>query len=142
MDWFDPTWIETLRLGLMGRLVLAAFLGGIVGLERELSAKPAGLRTHVLVSVASCLVTLVSILEFPEDPARLLAQIIPGIGFIGAGSIIASGEKVTGITTATGIFVTSAIGIAVGTGNYVIAIAAVVIVGAMMYSGFLLFKKD
>lgn len=124
------------------RLMLAAALGAVIGFERESSHKPAGLRTHVLVSVASCLVTLVSILEFPEDPARLLAQIIPGIGFIGAGSIIASGEKVTGITTATGIFVTSAIGIAVGTGNYVIAIAAVVIVGAMMYSGFLLFKKD
>jgi putative Mg2+ transporter-C (MgtC) family protein len=124
------------------RLMLAAALGAVIGFERESSHKPAGLRTHVLVSVASCLVTLVSILEFPEDPARLLAQIIPGIGFIGAGSIIASGEKVTGITTATGIFVTSAIGIAVGTGNYIIAIAAVVIVGAVMYSGFLLFKDD
>lgn len=124
------------------RLMLAAALGAVIGFERESSHKPAGLRTHVLVSVASCLVTIVSILEFPEDPARLLAQIIPGIGFIGAGSIIASGEKVTGITTATGIFVTSAIGIAVGTGNYIIAIAAVVIVGAVMYSGFLLFKED
>ncbi len=124
------------------RLMLAAALGAVIGFERESSHKPAGLRTHVLVSVASCLVTLVSILEFPEDPARLLAQIIPGIGFIGAGSIIASGEKVTGITTATGIFVTSAIGIAVGTGNYIIAIAAVGIVGVVMYSGFLLFKKD
>lgn len=124
------------------RLLLSAALGAVIGFERESSHKPAGLRTHVLVSVASCLVTLVSILEFPEDPARLLAQIIPGIGFIGAGSIIASGEKVTGITTATGIFVTSAIGIAVGTGNYIIAIAAVAIVGAVMYSGFLLFKDD
>jgi putative Mg2+ transporter-C (MgtC) family protein len=124
------------------RLMLAAALGAVIGFERESSHKPAGLRTHVLVSVASCLVTLVSILEFPEDPARLLAQIIPGIGFIGAGSIIASGEKVTGITTATGIFVTSAVGIAVGTGNYIIAIVAVVIVGAVMYSGFLLFKDD
>ncbi len=124
------------------RLMLSAALGAVIGFERESSHKPAGLRTHVLVSVASCLLTLVSILEFPEDPARLLAQIIPGIGFIGAGSIIASGEKVTGITTATGIFVTSAIGIAVGTGNYILAIATVVIVSAVMYSGFLLFKDD
>jgi putative Mg2+ transporter-C (MgtC) family protein len=107
------------------RLILAAVLGAVIGFEREVQGKPAGLRTHVLVSLASCLVTLVSILEFPEDPVRLLAQIIPGIGFIGAGSIIASGEKVTGLTTATGIFVTSAIGIAVGTGNYVIAIVSV-----------------
>jgi putative Mg2+ transporter-C (MgtC) family protein len=124
------------------RLMLAAALGAVIGYERESQHKPAGLRTHVLVSLASCLVTLVSILEFPEDPARLLAQIIPGIGFIGAGSIIASGEKVTGITTATGIFVTSAIGIAVGTGNYVLAIASVVIVSIVLYSGFLMFKED
>jgi putative Mg2+ transporter-C (MgtC) family protein len=124
------------------RLIIAAALGAIIGYERESLHKPAGLRTHVLVSVASCLVTLVSITEFPEDPARLLAQIIPGIGFIGAGSIIASGEKVTGITTATGIFVTSAIGIAVGTGNIVLAVAAVFIVGFVMYSGFLMFKED
>lgn len=124
------------------RLMLAAALGAVIGYERESQHKPAGLRTHVLVSLASCLVTLVSILEFPEDPARLLAQIIPGIGFIGAGSIIASGEKVTGITTATGIFITSAIGIAVGTGNYVLAIASVVIVSIVLYSGFLMFKED
>ncbi len=124
------------------RLMLAAALGAVIGFERESSHKPAGLRTHVLVSVASCLVTLVSILEFPEDPARLLSQIIPGIGFIGAGSIIASGEKVTGITTATGIFVTSSIGIAVGTGNYILAMVAVIIVGGVMYSGLLTFKED
>lgn len=124
------------------RLMLAAALGAVIGYERESQHKPAGLRTHVIVSLASCLVTLISILEFPEDPARLLAQIIPGIGFIGAGSIIASGEKVTGITTATGIFVTSAIGIAVGTGNYVLAIASVAIVSIVLYSGFLMFKED
>ena len=122
------------------RLILAAALGAVIGYEREIHGKPAGLRTHVLVSLASCLVTLVSILEFPEDPARLLAQIIPGIGFIGAGSIIASGEKVTGLTTATGIFVTSAIGIAVGTGNYVLAIVSVGIAGFVLYSGFYLFR--
>ena len=122
------------------RLILAAALGAVIGYEREIHGKPAGLRTHVLVSLASCLVTLVSILEFPEDPVRLLAQIIPGIGFIGAGSIIASGEKVTGLTTATGIFVTSAIGIAVGTGNYVLAIVSVGIAGFVLYSGFYLFR--
>ena len=122
------------------RLILAAALGAVIGYEREIHGKPAGLRTHVLVSLASCLVTLVSILEFPEDPVRLLAQIVPGIGFIGAGSIIASGEKVTGLTTATGIFITSAIGIAVGTGNYVLAIVSVGIAGFVLYSGFHLFR--
>lgn len=124
------------------RLITAALLGSIIGYERESNKKPAGLRTHVLVCVASCLVTIISILEFPEDPARLLAQIIPGIGFIGAGSIIASGEKVIGITTATGIFVTSAIGIAVGTGHYVLAIVSVGIVTFFLYSGFLGFKPE
>ena len=124
------------------RLFLAASLGAVIGYEREIHGKPAGLRTHVLVSLASCLVTLVSILEFPQDPVRLLAQIIPGIGFIGAGSIIASGEKVTGLTTATGIFITSAIGIAVGTGNYVLAIVSVGIAGFVLYSGFHLFRNE
>ena len=124
------------------RLILAAALGAVIGYEREIQGKPAGLRTHILVSLASCLVTLVSILEFPEDPVRLLAQIIPGVGFIGAGSIIASGEKVTGLTTATGIFVTSAIGIAVGTGNYVLAIVSVGIAGFVLYSGFHLFRPE
>ena len=124
------------------RLFVSAILGSVIGFERESQNKPAGLRTHVLVCLASCLVTIVSITEFPDDPARLLAQIIPGIGFIGAGSIIASGEKVIGITTATGIFVTSAIGIAVGTGNYILAIAAVGIVSFVLYSGFLGLKPD
>ena len=124
------------------RLFLAASLGAVIGYEREIHGKPAGLRTHVLVSLASCLVTLVSILEFPQDPVRLLAQIIPGIGFIGAGSIIASREKVTGLTTATGILVTSAIGIAVGTGNYVLAIVSVGIAGFVLYSGFHLFRRE
>lgn len=124
------------------RLFVSAILGAIIGYERESNHKPAGLRTHVLVCVASCLVTLVSIMEFPEDPARLLAQIIPGIGFIGAGTIIASGEKVIGITTATGIFVTSALGIAVGTGNIILAIVSVGIVSFVLYSGFLGFKPE
>jgi len=124
------------------RLLVSALLGSIIGYERESQKKPAGLRTHVLVCVASCLVTIVSITEFPEDPARLLSQIIPGIGFIGAGSIIASGEKVIGITTATGIFVTSAIGIAVGTGNIILAIVSVGIVSFVLYSGFLGSKPD
>ena len=124
------------------RLFVSALLGSIIGYERESQKKPAGLRTHVLVCIASCLVTIVSITDFPEDPARLLAQIIPGIGFIGAGSIIASGEKVIGITTATGIFVTSAIGIAVGTGNYILAIVTVGIVSFVLYSGFLGLKPD
>lgn len=107
------------------QLIIASALGAAIGYERESQDKPVGIRTHVLISLASCLLTLVSVLEFPEDPVRLLAQIIPGIGFIGAGSIIGSGGRVTGITTATGVFVTAAIGIAVGTGNYVLAFASV-----------------
>ncbi len=107
------------------RLLLASGLGALIGYERESQDKPVGVRTHVLISLASCLMTLVSMMEFPEDPVRLLAQIIPGIGFIGAGAIIASGGRVTGITTASGVFITAAIGIAVGTGNYVLAFVSV-----------------
>ena len=126
----------------VSRLLVSALLGSIIGYEREIHNKPAGLRTYIMVCVASCLITIVSITQFPEDPARLLAQIIPGIGFIGAGSIIASGEKVIGITTATGILVTSAIGIATGTGNLVLAFATTAIISFVLYSGFLGSKPD
>ena len=89
------------------RLLLAAFLGGIIGLERENLNKAAGLRTHTLVSVGSCLIMLVSISMYKQfnsevnaDPARLAAQVVSGIGFLGAGTIMRSGVNVKGLTTA------------------------------------------
>lgn len=107
------------------RLVLSGFLAGFIGLERESHGRPAGLRTHILVSVGSCLIMLISIYGFlgpaNRDPARLAAQVISGIGFLGAGTIMREGITVKGLTTAASLWVVSGIGLAVGTGFYFIA---------------------
>jgi putative Mg2+ transporter-C (MgtC) family protein len=101
-------------------LVLAVVFGGVVGIEREMSHKPAGLRTHMLVSLGSCLFTIVS-LDFSVDPARVAAGIVAGIGFIGAGTIWGEKDKVQGITTAASLWATAAIGLATGIGAYLLA---------------------
>lgn len=107
------------------RLVLAAFLGGAIGFERECFGKVAGLRTHALVSMASCLLMIISVELFEQyhgqsnvDPGRIAAQVVTGIGFIGAGAIIRSGASVKGITTAACLWAVSAIGLACGMGLY------------------------
>jgi putative Mg2+ transporter-C (MgtC) family protein len=113
------------------RLVLAALLGGIVGLERERIESAAGLRTHALVAVGSALLMLVSMFGFhdavhaPEvvlDPSRVAAQIVSGIGFLGAGVIIFRREIIRGLTTAASVWVVAGIGMAVGGGLYLAAI--------------------
>jgi putative Mg2+ transporter-C (MgtC) family protein len=109
--------------------VLAAVLGGAVGLERELREREAGLRTHLLVAVGSALFTIVSAYGFHSflssgasvvraDPTRIAAQIVTGIGFLGAGAIIRQGLSVRGLTTAATLWVVAAIGLAVGAGYY------------------------
>lgn len=117
------------------RLLLAAFLGGIIGLERENLNKAAGLRTHTLVSVGSCLIMLVSISMYKQfnsevnaDPARLAAQVVSGIGFLGAGTIMRSGVNVKGLTTAATLWVVAGIGLAVGSGNYLAASLTTILV--------------
>lgn len=132
--------VATLKLATMGRLVLAAILGGLVGLERELRGKPAGLRTILLICVGATLFTELSLSiaalgdagGFRSDPARLAAQIIPGIGFIGAGAILHARGRVTGLTTAATLWVVTAIGIAVGSRAYVEAIGTTVLVLAAL----------
>lgn len=109
------------------RLVIALIFGALIGFERDIHGKPAGIRTHMLVSVSTCLLTLVSIEQFPLDSARITAQIVTGIGFIGAGAIIASQEGVVGLTTAAGVFMTAAVGIATGTGSYTLAFVATIL---------------
>ena len=113
------------------RLLLAAVLGGIIGIQREKAGKPAGLRTHVLICLGSALFTVVSVLGFTGnvDPARLAAGVVTGIGFIGAGVIFRGmrGDKVMGITTAASIWITAAIGIAAGAGLYIIASATALV---------------
>ena len=108
------------------RLLLATFLGAVIGLQRELSGKEAGLRTNMLICAGSALITVASIHAFPgSDPSRLAAGIVTGIGFIGAGVILhRSGGAVVGLTTAATIWVVSGIGIAAGAGLYIISVVA------------------
>lgn len=116
------------------RLILAAVLGALLGTEREINNRPAGLRTHALVSLGSALIMLVSIDGFSKlqlasiyhssDPARLAAQVISGIGFLGAGTIIHNQRSIAGLTTAACLWVSAGIGLAVGVGYYTGAVVA------------------
>ena len=121
------------------RIALAGVLGAAVGLERELRAKEAGTRTHFLVSMGSALFTILSQYGFDEslkvysslasfDPSRIAAQVVTGIGFIGAGTIIFQKHVVKGLTTAAGLWVTAAIGMTVATGLYALAIGSTILV--------------
>jgi putative Mg2+ transporter-C (MgtC) family protein len=102
-------------------LLLSAFLAMIIGLDREARA-PAGLRTHMMVGVGSCMFTLLSIRAFPgSDPARIAAQIVTGIGFLGAGTILQRKQDVHHLTTAATIWATAAVGMAVGAGAWFLA---------------------
>ena len=123
------------RGDLLVALVLASLLGGAIGIERELSGKPAGIRTNLLVCVGAALLTELSIAISEmnanaggADPGRIAAQIVSGIGFLGAGTIIQSRGTVIGLTTAATLWVVSAIGIAVGAGQYVEATGTTVLV--------------
>ena len=117
------------------RLVFAAVLGGCIGFERERLSWAAGLRTHMLVCVGSCLVMLVSAYGFADlraaganiDPTRMGAQVVSGIGFLGAGAIILRGEVVKGLTTAASLWAVAAVGLAVGSGLYLGAAMATII---------------
>ncbi|MCM2494701.1 MgtC/SapB family protein [Burkholderia glumae] len=119
------------------RLLLAAVLGSVIGFERERLSWAAGLRTHMLVCVGSALIMIVSAFGFADvlgkpqvvlDPSRIAAQVVSGIGFLGAGSILMRGEIVRGLTTAASLWSVAAVGLAVGGGLYVAAVAATVIV--------------
>lgn len=108
------------------RLLIAGLLGGLIGFEREFRAKEAGLRTHFLVALGSALFMLISQYAFTGrfDAARVAAQVVSGIGFIGAGVIIFQKNAVRGVTTAAGLWVAAAIGLACGAGMYIVAVAA------------------
>ena len=108
------------------RLALAAVLGGAIGLEREYHHKPAGLRTNMLIALGSALFSIISV-ELgggAGSPDRIAAQVVTGIGFLGAGAILRSGENIHGLTTAATIWVNAAIGMAAGLGSYVVAAGA------------------
>lgn len=115
---------------IVARLFTAAVLGGLVGMERERTGHPAGLRTHILVSIGSALFVLAPVLAGIEMEAitRVMQGIVQGIGFLGAGAILkqVSAERVEGLTSAAGIWMTAAIGMAAGMGQEVVAVAAAV----------------
>ncbi len=122
------------------RLFLAAIIGGFIGIEREVSNRPAGLRTHILVTVGSALITLVSAEAFSGigDPSRIAAQIVTGIGFLGAGTIMKTGNSIKGLTTAASLWISAGIGMAIGSGYYLGAIvtAGIVLLTLVNVGGF------
>ncbi len=110
------------------RILLAFVLGGLMGYEREREDKPAGLRTHILVSLGSAQFTILSLYAFPgSDPARIASYIVAGIGFIGGGTIIQSRGSVVGVTTAASLWVAASIGMTCGVGFYLAAITITII---------------
>ena len=119
-----------LEVELILRLLLATFLAGLIGIEREVRDQPAGFRTHMLVALGACLFSIVSAhavdflepsdVEVRYDPSRIAAQIVTGIGFLGAGAIIRYGMSVRGLTTAASLWVVAAIGTAIGLGGYLV----------------------
>ena len=129
---WTPEWVIAIRLG------LACLLGGLIGLEREFGRHDAGIRTHILVAVGSCVFTLVAweiyqhirAIEQPVtgDPIRIIEAVTAGAGFLAAGIIFQSGSKVHGLTTGAGVWTAAAMGVACGTGAYAIAAITTVIV--------------
>jgi putative Mg2+ transporter-C (MgtC) family protein len=128
-----------LQADLAVRMIVAAVLGAAIGLEREVHDHPAGMRTHLLVSLGSAIFTVLSIYGFaghgaagstpaPVDPTRIAAQIVSGIGFLGAGAILKYGTSIRGLTTAASLWTTAAIGMAAGAGEWLIAVVGTAIV--------------
>lgn len=126
-------------IDMIGRLVLASLLGGMIGLEREVHGRPAGFRTHLLVSLGACLFAVTSI-EFYRlygnfsgvgpvgvDPARVAAQVVTGIGFLGAGAIIREGSSIRGLTTAACLWIAAAIGLSCGAGLFAVSLVVTMI---------------
>jgi putative Mg2+ transporter-C (MgtC) family protein len=134
LDWVHNL-CSTLPAAALLRLLLAALLGGVIGLERELKHRSAGLRTNMFICFGAAMFTLLSVqLSNGSDATRIASQIIPGIGFIGAGSILHARGLVSGLTTAATLFVVASVGMAVGGGLYVTAIFATLVVLLVLYT--------
>ena len=123
---------DTQFMHLVLRLLLTAFLGGIIGLERSAGDRPAGLRTHVLVATGSALLMIVSIYGIDghplnRDPSRIASQVVTGVGFLGAGTILHEGLTVKGLTTAASVWMVSAIGLTVGCGMLGLGVVATIV---------------
>lgn len=137
-----------MEYALIIKVLVAAFLGALIGLEREISRKVAGIRTHALVSLASALFTSISVDVLGHyigstgyDPSRIISNIIVGIGFIGAGAILKKGDKVEGTTTAAGLWAVAAVGVTVGIGLYKEAVAVTILIYGVLQSLWIIEKK-
>ncbi len=118
----------------LGKILLAMLLGGLLGAEREFRDKAAGFRTLILISVGACLFTFFSIhMGDPSDPTRIAANIVTGIGFLGAGVILREGGRITGLTTAAMIWLSAALGMGVGSGEIWLSVAATLIILVVMW---------
>lgn len=132
MSWLDSVRTVTPEYVIFARLLLAAVLGGVIGIDRELKRRPAGLRTHMLVSMGAALFTVVTfelLAGLPShltgaDPLRVVGAVTSGVGFLAAGAIIQSRGTVHGLTTGAGLWLAAALGVACGAGDYLIAVMA------------------
>lgn len=127
----------TIDLQMFVRLLIAVILGALIGYERERSGKAAGVRTHGMVSLGAALFAVISIYGFggAGDPGRVASQIVPGIGFLGAGAILHERGSVHGLTTAASLWVTAALGLAVGLGMFLMSLATSVFVFILLRFG-------
>lgn len=123
---FDSIALMPMETQMIFKLLVAAFLGAIMGYEREARNRPAGLRTHMLVAMGAAVFAMISFYAFPADAdsGRMAAYVVVGIGFIGAGTVMQLKNKVVGLTTAASLWLTAAIGISVAIGYYFLAVAA------------------
>ena len=126
----------------MLRLVLSAITGGLIGLEREVVHKPAGVRTHMLVCLGSALFMLVTIESLPNEAARIIAGVATGIGFLGAGTIFKTKNEVQGLTTAASVWAVAAVGLTIGLGYYLMTIVSVILVLIILQLNKLKFFKN
>lgn len=125
------------------QLCLALALAGVIGYEREKYSKPAGLRTHMILAIGCTTLTVLSFgIDQPTDNSRIAAAIITGIGFIGAGTVLQIRDRIVGLTTAASIWLTASISLAVGTGNYIIAVAGTLLGYLVLESKPLRVKKE
>lgn len=121
------------NLELILRILSSAIIGGIIGIERETHNRPAGFRTHILVTMGAALIMLISTQGFPGmegkfDPSRIAAQVVSGVGFLGAGTIIITGQEIKGLTTAASLWVCAGVGLAIGAGFYLGGLVSALVV--------------
>src|SRR3954454_13330799 len=146
-----PPFDLTLQLDLAVRMLIAAVLGAAIGLEREIHEHPAGMRTHLLVCLGAAIFTELSIYGFTTvdgvsvanrvDPTRIAAQVVSGIGFLGAGAILKCGTSIRGLTTAASLWTAAAIGMAAGAGDWVVAAVGTLIVLVSLWPLQALFRR-